>query len=246
MATDEPRPATKDRKNKRKKIKKDKWGQPLPPESEEGEAEEQLAPVKAAQAPEPAPVFGSGGGEDAYEANKVVASGMPYSATEEEIRELFEECGPIHQLQLSRFPDSGHFRGLAFITFESEEAAVTSLSLDGTKMGNRFVKIEKCRMDLKRKRKGEFLTDPEKAEGCLSVYVGNLSWEITEKDIRDCFNTSNISSVRFGLDKVTGKSRGFCHVDFEDDESLEKAIQKNQTELQGRPMKIAYAVSNRS
>lgn len=101
-------------------------------------------------------------------------------------------------------------------------------------------------MDLKRKRKGEFLTDPEKAEGCLSVYVGNLSWEITEKDIRDCFNTSNISSVRFGLDKVTGKSRGFCHVDFEDDESLEKAIQKNQTELQGRPMKIAYAVSNRS
>jgi RNA recognition motif-containing protein len=112
--------------------------------------------------------------------------------------------------------------------------------------GNRFIRIEKCRMDQKRKRKSEFLADPEKAEGCLSVYVGNLSWEITEKDIRDCFNTSKISSVRFALDKVTGRSRGFCHVDFEDDESLEKAIQKNQIELQGRPMKIAYAVSNRN
>lgn len=112
--------------------------------------------------------------------------------------------------------------------------------------GNRFIRIEKCRLDQKRKRKSEFLSDPEKEKGCLSVYVGNLSWKVTEKDIRDCFNTSNISSVRFACDKVTGKSRGFCHVDFEDDESLEKAIQKNQTELQGRPMKIAYAVSNRN
>ena len=43
----------------------------------------------------------------------------------------------------------------------------------------------------------------------------------------------------------TGRSR-FCHIDFEDDESLENAIKKNQAELHGRPMKIAYAVCNRN
>ncbi|KAJ4784785.1 RNA-binding (RRM/RBD/RNP motifs) family protein [Rhynchospora pubera] len=247
MASDEPKPANKDKKNNRKKVKKDKWGQPLPPESEEREAEELLETVKTAAAePETAPGSGAGRGEDSYEANKVVASGMPYSTTEEEIREMFEQCGPIFQLQLSRFPDSGNFRGLAFITFESESAAISALSLDGTKMGDRFVRVEKCRVDQKRKRKAEFLADPEKAKGCLSAYIGNLSWNVTEDDIIECFNTSKISSVRFAFDKITGKSRGFCHVDFEDDESLEKAIQKNQTEFHGRPMKIAYAVSNRS
>lgn len=118
MADDELKPARKEKKNnKRKKIKKDKWGQPLLPEPEDGEEEEQLAPVEA-EAAETGPGSGDGGGEEAYEAHKVVASGMPYSTTEEEIRELFEECGPIRQLQLSRFPDSGNFRGLAFITFE--------------------------------------------------------------------------------------------------------------------------------
>jgi RNA recognition motif-containing protein len=116
MANDELKPpAPKNKKNKRKKVKKDKWGQPLLPEPENGETEEQLVPVEAV---ETAPGSGAGGGEEAYEAHKVVVSGMPYSTTEEEIRELFEECGPIHQLQLSRFPDSGNFRGLAFITFE--------------------------------------------------------------------------------------------------------------------------------
>ncbi|KAJ3689657.1 hypothetical protein LUZ61_018821 [Rhynchospora tenuis] len=245
MASDESKPAKKDKMNKRKKVKKDKWGQPLPAESEEREAEEQVEAV-AAEEEETAVGFSAGGGEESYEANKVVASGMPYSTTEEEIREMFEECGPIHQLQLSRFPDSGNFRGLAFITFESESAVISALSLDGAKMGDRFVRVEKCRLDQKRKRKVEFLADPEKAEGCLSAYIGNLSWKVTEEDIRDCFNTSKISSIRFAFDKFTGKSRGFCHVDFEDDESLEKAIQKNQTEFHGRPMKIAYAVSNRS
>ena len=41
-------------------------------------------------------------------------------------------------------------------------------------------------------------------------------------------------------------SRGFCHVDFEDNESLEKAVRMNQSELRGRPVKIAYAISNRA
>ncbi|KAJ3682034.1 hypothetical protein LUZ60_014607 [Juncus effusus] len=246
MATDEPKLAIKKTtKNKKKKVKRDKWGQPLPPQTttsssfeEEEEYDQQPEADVAAEPPAK---------EAEHEANKVVASGMPYTATEEEIREMFEEIGPIETLQLSRFPDSGNFRGLAFITFQSEEAVINSLELDGTKMGNRFVKVERCRMDpQKRKRKTEFSTDPQKADGCLSAYVGNLSWDINEDDIRAFLKDSNISSVRFAVDKNTGKSRGFCHVDFEDDESLENAVRKNQMDLNGRPVKIAYAIINRN
>ncbi|ONK72864.1 uncharacterized protein A4U43_C04F24200 [Asparagus officinalis] len=181
-----------------------------------------------------------------YEPGKVVVSGMPYSTTEEEIRDLFRDIGKVHQLQLSRFPDTGNFRGLAFVTFETEEAAASSLSLDGTKMGNRFVKIERCRGDSQRKRKSEFLSEPEKVEGCFSAYIGNLPYDVTEDDIMDFFEGSKIASIRFAFDKRTEAFRGFGHIDFEDDESLEAAVKKNQVELHGRPMKIAYAVSNRS
>ena len=112
--------------------------------------------------------------------------------------------------------------------------------------GNRFVKVERCRGNPQRKRKSEFLSEPKKLDGCFSAYIGNLSWDVTEDDIRECFEESKISSVRFAFDKRTGEFRGFGHVDFEDDESLEEAMKKNQVELHGRPMKIAYAVSNRN
>ncbi|XP_010933999.2 phragmoplastin interacting protein 1 [Elaeis guineensis] len=223
-------------RKKKKKAKKDKWGQPVPAAAEEAEE-----PVEAPRQEE-----GPLSGGDSYEPNKVVVSGMPYSTTEQQIRDLFSDIGPIQHLQLSRFPDSGNFRGLAFLTFQTEDIATNSLKLDGTKMGNRFVKVERCRLDSQRKRKHEFLSEPEKVDGCLSAYIGNLSWDVTEDDIRDCFKTSNIASIRFAFDKRTGKSRGFCHIDFEDDESLEKAMKKNQVEMHGRPMKIAYAVSSRN
>eukprot|EP00262_Sarcandra_glabra_P006148 TRINITY_DN18270_c0_g1_i1.p1 TRINITY_DN18270_c0_g1~~TRINITY_DN18270_c0_g1_i1.p1 ORF type:complete len:243 (+),score=50.55 TRINITY_DN18270_c0_g1_i1:102-830(+) len=228
------------KKKKKRKTRKDKWGQPLP----SGEEEEQ---------PNDESYGNYNNNEDSgeepkhnYELNKIVVSGMPYSATEDEIRDLFIDIGSISQLQLSRFPDSGNFRGLAFLTFETEEIARNSLKLDGTKMGNRIIKVEQCRLDPQRKRKSEFLDEPKKAEGCLSAYIGNLSWDVTEGDIRDFFEGSNVTSIRFSVNKKTGVFQGFGHIDFTDDESLEEAVKMNQVELLGRPMKIAYAVRKRN
>lgn len=105
--------------------------------------------------------------------------------------------------------------------------------------------MERCRI-CQRKRKFGFHDEPKKVDGCFSAYVGNLSWDVTEDDIRDYFKDSKISSVRLALDKTTGVSRGFCHIDFEDDDSLEEAMKKNQLEFHGRAVKIAYAISNRN
>ncbi|CAM0870307.1 unnamed protein product [Alopecurus aequalis] len=238
--------ANPERTKKRKKPKKDKWGQPIAAAADERAVEQEApeAPVAAAAAAEEE----AGQRAEGYESGKVVASGMPYTTTEEEIRGLFDRFGPIRSLQLSRFPDSGNFRGLAFVTFESDEVAMKSLELDGQELGNRFMRVERCRITAssKRQKKSEHQSDPEKPEGCLSAYVGNLSWNIAEKDLRDFFTSSRIASIRFAIDKRTGDSRGFCHVDFEDDESLEKAVAMNQSELRGRPVKIAYAIINRN
>ena len=111
----EPRP---DKAKKRKKPKKDKWGQPLSAAAAEVEPS-----VEPAQDP-PAEGVAPAGGADAaaavegYEPRKVVASGLPYTTTEADIRKLFEFYGPLGSVQLSRFPDSGNFRGLAFVCFE--------------------------------------------------------------------------------------------------------------------------------
>uniref|UniRef100_A0A453J5Y8 RRM domain-containing protein n=1 Tax=Aegilops tauschii subsp. strangulata TaxID=200361 RepID=A0A453J5Y8_AEGTS len=127
--------ANPEKTKKRKKPKKDKWGQPIAAAADEP-AVEQVQEQEAPEEPVAAAAAAAEGGEGAgsYERGKVVASGMPYTTTEEEIRELFDQFGPIRSLQLSRFPDSGNFRGLAFVTFESDEVAMKSLELDGSKM----------------------------------------------------------------------------------------------------------------
>ena len=36
---------------------------------------------------------------------------------EDEVREYWSYCGEIEELDLMRFPDTGRFKGIAFITF---------------------------------------------------------------------------------------------------------------------------------
>jgi RNA recognition motif-containing protein len=123
MAAEDHTPRTKphaDKTKKRKKPKKDKWGQPISAAADaeeplveleqESPAKDVAAGAEAEEAPAPA--------AESYEPSKVVASGLPYSTTEAQIRKLFEWYGPIQSVQLSRFPDSGQFRGLAFVCFE--------------------------------------------------------------------------------------------------------------------------------
>lgn len=56
--------------------------------------------------------------ESNYANKKVVVTGMPYTATEQDIRDFFEKIGIITKMRLTLFPDTGNFRGLAFLTFK--------------------------------------------------------------------------------------------------------------------------------
>lgn len=42
---------------------------------------------------------------------------MPYYISEDDIHEYFQECGTIAELDCMMFPDTGKFKGIAFITF---------------------------------------------------------------------------------------------------------------------------------
>ncbi len=54
------------------------------------------------------------------------------------------------------------------------------------------------------------------------AYVGNLAFEATDAEIQQLFPDCNVTKVRLHTDKNTGKSRGFAHVHFLDEPSLDK------------------------
>ncbi|KAF9674782.1 hypothetical protein SADUNF_Sadunf10G0162700 [Salix dunnii] len=172
-------------------------------------------------------------------ADRVYVGGIPYYSTEDDIRSYFEGCGTITELDCMTFPDSGKFRGIAIISFKTEAAAKRALALDGSDMGGFYLKIQPYKTT-KANKKPDFA--PGIVEGYNRIYVGNLSWNITEDDLKKCFSECKISSIRFGMDKETGEFRGYGHVDFSDNDSLMKALKLDQRPVCGRPIKISCAV----
>lgn len=79
-------------------------------------------------------------------------------------------------------------------------------------------------------------------EGYNRIYLGNLSWDVTEDDLKKLFSNCKIASIRFGMDKETGEFRGYAHVDFSDSVSLKTALKLDQETIHGRPVKIRCAV----
>ena len=93
---------------------------------------------------------------------------------------------------------------------------------------------------VQRTQKPEFA--PKIVEGYNRVYVGNLSWDITEDDLKQLFSDCKVSSIRFGTDKETGDFKGYAHVDFVDTVSLTIALKLDQKVVCGRPVRISCAV----
>lgn len=71
--------------------------------------------------------------------------GMPFWYTEEDIRTCWEECGPIRSLSMLSFPDTGNFRGIVFITFETDEAFQASLGYHGEEVDGKTLVVKPCK-----------------------------------------------------------------------------------------------------
>ena len=77
----------------------------------------------------------------------------------------------------------------------------------------------------------------------MNIYVGNLSYEANEEDLRQAFDVyGQISSVRVITDRDTGRSKGFGFVEMPNDAEAQSAISGlNGKELQGRSLKVNEA-----
>lgn len=77
----------------------------------------------------------------------------------------------------------------------------------------------------------------------MNIYVGNLSFSVTETELREAFSAyGQVSTSSIIKDKFSGESRGFGFVEMPTKEEAEKAIAAlNGKELKGRTMTVNEA-----
>jgi len=79
----------------------------------------------------------------------------------------------------------------------------------------------------------------------VKIYVGNLSYDATEEELRDLFGAhGQVDSTTVVKDRYTSRSRGFGFVEMGNSSEAEAAIEAlNGTEHRGRRLNINEARS---
>lgn len=78
-------------------------------------------------------------------AKRIYVGNLPFSSTEEEVRELFEQHGPVETVDLVSDRETGRPRGFGFVQMDDADAAAAIEALDGTSMGGRNLRVNEAR-----------------------------------------------------------------------------------------------------
>ena len=84
---------------------------------------------------------------------------------------------------------------------------------------------------------------PAPADGSVEIYVGNLSYDMTEDQLREAFAAyGKVNSARLITNRFNGKSKGYGFVQMPDRAEAEKAIAAlNDKDILGRKMRCNEA-----
>ena len=77
----------------------------------------------------------------------------------------------------------------------------------------------------------------------MSIYVGNLSYDVTQDDLSEVFSEyGTVKRVQLPTDRETGRPRGFGFVEMNSDAEEQKAIDAlDGAEWMGRDIKVNKA-----
>ncbi|MEQ9090691.1 MAG: RNA-binding protein, partial [Balneola sp.] len=77
----------------------------------------------------------------------------------------------------------------------------------------------------------------------MNIYVGNLSYGVSEDNLREVFEAyGEVSSCKVITDKYSGRSKGFGFVEMDNDSEAQAAIdQLDGAEIDGRAVRVNEA-----
>lgn len=117
----------------------------------------------------------------------VFVGNIPYEATEEKLKDIFSEVGPVLSFKLVFDRETGKPKGYGFCEYKDQETALSAMrNLNGYEIGGRSLRVdnactEKSRMEMQALMQGPLIEnpygetiEPEKAPEAISKAVASL------------------------------------------------------------------------
>jgi len=176
---------------------------------------------------------------------EIFIKNLSYSTTEESLKNFFSQFGEVEMTKIVYDKEKKRSKGVGFCKFKLSSSATKvlnsgQLELDGRPIA---IKYSNEKFEVKNNNDNQFKKDNNFSGEKFSIFVGNLSFKSNEDGLKNFFDDcGKIIDIRISKNE-NGKSRGFAHVDFENEESLENAINKSGYKLDGRELRIERSVS---
>lgn len=78
-------------------------------------------------------------------AKNIYVGNLPWNVSEADIRELFEQHGPVQEVTLITDRETGRSRGFAFVQMDEDAAQEAIDALNGTDFGGRELRVNVAR-----------------------------------------------------------------------------------------------------
>jgi RNA recognition motif-containing protein len=75
----------------------------------------------------------------------IYVGNLPFSATETDVRDMFEQYGTVHSAKVITDRETGRSRGFGFVEMDDNEAQEAIEATDGTEMDGRPLKVNEAR-----------------------------------------------------------------------------------------------------
>jgi len=182
---------------------------------------------------------------------RIFLGNLPFKITDELIHECFDEFGTIEGIHWVTDKETGRFYGTAFVDFADAASAKAAQVRNGVEILGRPIKVGmaaganiagKNRFNSKEKKGGHLAKLPisAKPEGCTTVFLGNLSFNIDDTTIAEVFkHCGDISDIRW-VEK-DGEFKGCGFIEFYESWQTDEAVKLNGKEVMGRPMRVDYS-----
>jgi len=194
----------------------------------------------AAQAPAPAQ---DGAGEEV----KLYVGNLDYATDETRLREEFSQFGVVTEVFLPTERGTSRPRGFGFVTLGTRGGAEKAISkMDQAQLDGRQIRVNESRPKGERRPGGAgpggdgSFNSAGKEE--VKLYVGNLSFDTRDEDIKRMFEEyGTVSDCFMPTDRDTGKVRGFCFVTMPSADAEAACNKLNGQDVDGRALRVNEA-----
>lgn len=159
----------------------------------------------------------------------VYVGNLPFSSTKEDVSSMFSEIDvnvlniamPTNPNMIDEATGMAKSKGFCFVDVESEDMIVAAVeAFNDVELEGRTMRVNKLlpKEEIEKTRRDRNYTP----DGKKKLYVGNLSFDATQDDIKDYFEEFGQVSDLY-VPMRDGQSRGFCFVTM-DTENANKAM----------------------